>query len=68
MIKVLMNNGEAYELECKDIEEFKNKYLYGMDILENKIIEINDGVSINLMAISSIEKEKYINGINTIIP
>lgn len=68
MIKISMNNGEEYELECKDIEEFKIKYLNGLDILENKIINIKDGISINLRAISCIEQEKYINGIDTIIP
>lgn len=63
-----MNNGEEYELECKNADEFKNKYLEGSDILTSKIINIKDGISINLLAISSIEEEKYISGIDTIIP
>lgn len=68
MIKVIMNNGEEYELNLNSIEEFNNKYLGENNSIENKIIKIKDGISINLMAISSIEEEKYIDGINTIMP
>lgn len=68
MIKIIMNNGVEYELSCDNIEAFKKEYLCGNNDLNNKLINISDYVSINLNSISSIEKEKYISGIDTIIP
>lgn len=67
MIKIIMNSGDAYELNLKNIEEFKEKYLKNNNI-ENKIVTIKEGISINLMAISSIQEESHIDEINTIMP
>lgn len=67
MIKIIMNSGDAYELNFKNVEEFKAKYLKN-DYIENKVVTIKEGVSINLGAISSIQEESYIDKIYTMIP
>lgn len=72
MIKVMMKDGSEYEANYKHVNDFIEKvlknHLTSNKELPCKLIELNDGVYINLSSISSIEEEEYINGIDTIIP
>ncbi|SCI75942.1 Uncharacterised protein [uncultured Clostridium sp.] len=72
MIKILMKDGNEYEADYKHVKDFIENFLKGK-LNENgelpcKLVELKSGVSINLSSISSIEEEKYINGIDTLIP
>lgn len=72
MIKIMMRDGSEYEADYSNTIEFMEKFLN--DKLDNngllpcKIVKLKSGVSINLSSISSIEDEKYINGVDSLIP
>lgn len=72
MIKVMMKDGSEYELNYNHTNEFIDKFLKGKlnknGELPSKLVNILDGVYINLSAISSIEEEKYITGMDALIP
>ena len=72
MIKILMKDENEYEADYKHVKDFMENFLEDK-LNENgelpcKLVELKSGVSINLSSISSIEEEKYINGIDTLIP
>jgi hypothetical protein len=72
VIKIIMKDGNEYEADYKHTNDFIENFLKDK-LNENgelpcKLVELKSGVSINLSSISSIEEEKYINGIDTLIP
>ncbi len=68
MIKINMSSGKEYCFKHESIMDFLNKNIDDNKELPNKLVKVHDSLLINLSQIVSIEHDKYISDVDTIVP